>query len=133
MKNQFSLLIRKYLLFSLGLCVALAVGYLAARSLPPSLGPTLIVAGISFVAGIICVLIAGLLLLLSAQKEVREALGFGPQTDMVSNQGGRAGSSKVEKSQPLGISASVAVIHPAQDTVKKSLPAKDLDKDDRAA
>lgn len=133
MKTPFSYSIRKFLLFSLGMCVLLVAGYLAVRGLPPSLRPTLIVAGIIFVAGISCVLIAGLLLLLSAQKEVREALGYIPQTDNDLNQGGRAGSSKVEKSNPLGISASVAVIHAAQDTVKKSLPAKDLDKDDRAA
>lgn len=133
MKTPFSYSIRRFLLFSLGMCVLLVAGYLAVRGLPPSLRPTLIVAGIIFVAGISCVLIAGLLLLLSAQKEVREALGYIPQTDNDLNQGGRAGSSKVEKSNPLGISASVAVIHAAQDTVKKSLPAKDLDKDDRAA
>lgn len=133
MKTPFSYSIRKFLLFSLGMCVLLVAGYLAVRGLPPSLRPTLIVAGIIFVAGISCVLIAGLLLLLSAQKEVREALGYIPQTDNDLNQGGRAGSSKVEKSNPLGTSASVAVIHAAQDTVKKSLPAKDLDKDDRAA
>lgn len=133
MKIPFSYSIRKFLLFSLGMCVLLVAGYLAVRGLPPSLRPTLIVAGIIFVAGISCVLIAGLLLLLSAQKEAREALGYIPQTDNDLNQGGRAGSSKVEKSHPLGISASVAVIHAAQDTVKKSLPAKDLDKDDRAA
>jgi signal transduction histidine kinase len=91
MKNSFSLPIRKFLLFSLGMCGVLAAGFLAARGFPRSI---LIVAGIS------CVLIASLLLLLSAQKEVREVLGFGPQTDMASNQWDRAESSKVEEEQP---------------------------------
>jgi signal transduction histidine kinase len=99
MKNSFSLPIRKFLLFSLGMCVVLAAGFLAARGSPRSLC-TLIVAGISFVAGISCVLIVGLLLLLSAQKAVREALGCIPQTDMASNQGNRAESPKVKEVQP---------------------------------
>lgn len=127
MKNPLSLPIRELLLISLGVCMVVAAGFLAVRVFPRSLWLILIAAGIS------CVLIAGLLLLISAQKDVREALGYIPQTDSDSNQGGRVGSSKVEKAQPLEILASVAVIHPAQDTVKKSLPAKDLDKDDRAA
>jgi hypothetical protein len=46
-------------------------------------------------------------------------------------EGERAGS--LHFTAPFGISASVAIIQPAQDTVKKSLRARDVDEDDRAA
>lgn len=59
MKNSFSFPMRKFLFFSLGLCVAMAAGFLATRVFPRNLWPTVIVADIW------CVAIAGLLLLLS--------------------------------------------------------------------
>ena len=127
MKNPFPLQIRKLLIFPFGICMVLAAGFLGVRSFPRSLWPTLIVAGVS------CVVIAGLLLIISAQKDVRDALGCAPETDIDSDQEDHPVSSKVEKFQPLGLSAGVSIIQPAQDARKKSLRAEDADEEDRAA
>lgn len=99
MKNLFSLANCKFVLFSLGVCLVVAAGFLAVRVFPRSLWPTIIAAGIS------CVLIAGLLLLLSAP------IAYGSQADLASRQesggehdapwsGFRAESSKAEEGQP---------------------------------
>ena len=138
MKNPISLSIRNFALLFLGMCLVLLAGFLALRGLPRSLWPTLIVAGISFVAGITCVLFAGLLLLLAVP------IPRDPQSNVASNQQGsgehyaprggfRAVSSDVEKLQPLGTSAGLSTIQPTQDAPKKGLRVGDEDEEKRAA
>ena len=127
MKNPFYLPNRRFVFFSIGMCMVAAGVFLATRFFPLDLWPTFIAAGIS------CVVIARLLLLISAPNEVRDGSGYIPQTDVDLNQGDRVVSAKVEKFQPLGISASASIIQPAQDAHKKGLLAGDADEEDRAA